>query len=147
MKYILFIAALFSFNGLFAQNDTIKVKEHYQKAVMLAVDWTEQLMSGENVEKIVAYTALPFVKDGDEILITKKEVTDFYKEVILDKGKRKVPQMEARILSERKEILDQCIPVVYTVVAVDVEFKGEKERIVISVLYTNGEYKVAGFKD
>jgi len=147
MKYILFFVALFSFNGLWAQNNTVKVDTHSQKAVAVAVEWTALLTAGENVEKIMTLTALPFVNDGDEIFLTKQEVLDFYESVISNKGKRKVPQMKGSVLSERNEILDHCIPVAYTVVAVDVEFEGKKERIVISVSNVNGEYKVAGYND
>jgi hypothetical protein len=148
MKYFIALAAVFYSLTMSAQEIPAEISaEQSQKAVDVAVKWTQMLTQGKDLEAVLNITAVPFAKDGKDILLTRREVKDFYLEVVKDKGQREAPKLTGSIFSYRNEILDECIPMVYAIVAVDFEYDGDKERVLVSVLMAGEDYKVTGFRD
>ncbi len=132
-----------------AQNDTIpQTIAQQNEAKKVAGEWFSQLIAGKNIDAVMAVSALPFAMDGKILLNTKKELRDFYRKIIEDKGARKIPEFITEIHGFKHEILDKYIPVNVLVVKIKITDKNRsKGDVLVSVGISDTKIRVIGFSD
>jgi len=132
-----------------AQNDSIpQTMAQQNEAKKVAGKWFSQLIAGKHIDAVMAVSALPFAMDGKVILNTKKELRDFYRKVVKDKGERKVPEFIAEIHGFKHEILNKYIPLNVLVVKIKITDENRsKGDVLVSVSISDTKLKVIGFSD
>lgn len=134
---------------LTAQNNTSSLTEEQQQTAKdIAVQWFTLLTAGDDIPPLLEISTIPFSIDAKKTVESTEELTAFYNEVVHNKGKRKIPEINSKIvttedISINKPILENALITEITIS--NEEFRNKKIYVFIDI--SKEKYKVIGFID
>ena len=133
--------------SLTAQNSNVSETEAQQQAVKdIAVQWLKLLTTGEDIDSLLEISTTPFYINGKSTAESTERLTEFYKYIIADKGKRAIPEISSKIISKEDLPTSKNTPENALITEITIsnnEYKSEKIYVFLNALEET--YLVVGF--
>jgi hypothetical protein len=149
MKKYIFICLLFFPIFIFSQKNSMELTVFQKEKIKNLVNtWLTTLIEAKSIDSLMEISTIPFVFDSKKIVTNSDDLKEKYKKVFIHRLERpEIPKYEIKSIEYKSEVIENCIPISFAKVLLLIGEGEKQEDMIVSVLITDNDVKIAGFND